>query len=198
MFYLRIGVVLPNTTPTRNDGLRYGVELPEATEGVMGRKRGLIAGAVGTALLVGAAVRGVVRRFAIVEASMEPTLSSGDWVFARRTTGEIERGDIVIFDDPTVKGRQLVKRVIGMPWERVGIDGGRVTINGALLADRWAHGTNSPEGEWQVPGDHVWVLGDNRVGSMADSRTIGPVPLNTVNWVVVARYWPSSRAGRIA
>ena len=146
------------------------------------------------AALTAAAMRGVIRRFAIREASMVPALEPGDWVIARRRIGAIDRGTIVIFDDPTGSGMHLVKRVIGLSGERIGIEGGRVTINGALLADRWANGASHPDGAWDVPDDHVWLIGDNRAASASDSRVLGPIPLDDIQWVVVATYFPPARA----
>lgn len=161
------------------------------------RKRGVVAGVAGVALLSAAALRGLLRRFAIREESMQPALLPGDWVVARRRTGALDRGDIVVFDDPSNAGVNLVKRVIGLPGETIGVTDGRVTVDGALLADRWATGTTQPDGEWIVPQDHVWVLGDNRASSASDGRQLGPTPVADVHWVVTARYWPTTRAGAI-
>ncbi len=163
----------------------------------MGR-RGIIAGSVGIALLAAAALRGVLRRFEIRESSMAPSLEPGDWVVAKRRSGALERGDIVVLVDPTGTGMNLVKRVIGVPGEHIGIESGRVTVNGAVLADRWANGVTEPDGEWDVPVGHIWVLGDNRPLSRSDGRLFGPTPIDDVHWQVVARYWPTSKAGRIA
>jgi signal peptidase I len=161
-------------------------------------KRGIVAGSIATTVLAAAALRGMVRRFEIKEASMSPAVESGDWVVAKRRTGAIERGGIVVFDDPTGTGMNLVKRVIGVAGERIGIENGRVTVNGAVLADRWANGVTGPDGEWDVPQDHIWVLGDNRPLSRSDSRLFGPIPVDDVHWSVVARYWPTTRTGMIA
>ncbi|MCB1247501.1 MAG: signal peptidase I [Acidimicrobiia bacterium] len=161
------------------------------------RKRGIIAGAVGATLVAGAALRGMMRRFAIVEASMVPALEPGDWVLARRRTGSPERGDIVVYDDPAATNRHFVKRVVGLAGERIGVDGGRVTVNGAVLADRWAQGLTEPDGEWTIPEGHVWVLGDNRPLSTSDSRTVGPIGVDDIDWIVVSRYWPTSRVGAV-
>ena len=161
-------------------------------------KRGIIAGSIGVTLLVAAALRGVLRRFEIREASMEPTLESGDWVVAKRQTGSFTRGDIVVFEDPTGTGMNLVKRVIGVPGEEIGIEHGRVTVNGAVLADRWANGVTTPDGAWSVPEGHIWVLGDNRPLSRSDSRLYGSIPLDAAHWQVVARYWPTTSSGMIA
>ncbi len=162
------------------------------------RKRGIIAASIGVTLLAAAAARGVVRRFEIREASMEPALESGDWVVAKRRSGPLQRGDIVVLDDPTGTGMNLVKRVIGVPGETIGIEAGRVMVNGAVLADRWANGVTEPDGEWKIPDDHVWVLGDNRPLSRSDGRLFGPLPVEAIHWQVVARYWPSTRSGMVA
>lgn len=161
------------------------------------RRRRLVAGTVGVGLLAGAALRGTARRFAIREDSMSPALLAGDWVVARRRTRDLERGDIVVFGDPSGSGMLLVKRVIGLPNESLGIERGRVTVGGALLADRWASDITTPDGSWDIPADHVWVLGDNRARSASDSRTLGPLPIAAISWRVTARYWPSGRIGLI-
>lgn len=162
------------------------------------RKRGIIAGTIGATLLAAAALRGVLRRFEIREGSMAPTLEPGDWVIAKRRSEPLSRGDIVVFEDPTGTGMNLVKRVIGVSGERVGIDSGRVTIDGSVLADRWANGVTTPDGQWDVPDGHVWVLGDNRPASKSDSRLYGPIPVETARWHVAGRYWPSTRTGIIS
>ncbi|MGI9667630.1 MAG: signal peptidase I [Acidimicrobiia bacterium] len=162
------------------------------------RKRGVVAGVVGATILASAAVTASLRRFRIVDDSMEPALSDGDFVIARRRAGALQRGIVVVTAHPEGQPISLVKRVIGLQGERIGIDGGRVTVNGALLADRWANGSSRPNGEWDVPEDHVWLLSDNRGATVADGRTFGPTPISDIDWVVASRYYPASRAGRIA
>lgn len=161
-------------------------------------RRGLIAGSIAVTVLMAGALKGVLRRFEIKESSMSPTLESGDWVLARRRSGTLHRGDIVVIDDPMGTGLNLVKRVIGVPGEHMGIESGRVTVNGVVLADRWADGVTEPSGEWDVVDGEVWVLGDNRPQSRSDSRTFGPIPVASVRWHVVARYWPTSRVGMVS
>ena len=161
------------------------------------RQRRAIAGAIGVAVLTAAALRGVMRRFAIVEHSMAPTLEQGDWVVAVRRTGEVQRGDVVILPDPTGSGMQLVKRVIGVGGEHLEIAAGRVLIDGALLADRWASGATRPPGDWIIPEGHVFLLGDNRGASASDSRIVGPVPIEAITWLVKAIYYPTARARRL-
>ena len=163
----------------------------------MRRRRLAATASVGIVAIGVLFARGLLRRFAIHEASMEPTLRNGDWVIARRRTRPVERGDIVVYHDPTGSGMNLVKRVIGMPGEHVAIARGRVTIGGALLADRWASGVTRPDGDWVIPDGHLWLLGDNRPASSTYGRTTGPIPIEEVPWIVVARYHPLADAGLV-
>jgi signal peptidase I len=154
-------------------------------------------GATVVGIAAAVALRGAARRFEIKESSMSPVLEPGDWVVARKHSGVPERGNIVVFADPTGSGMNLVKRVIGLPGERVAVVDGQVTIDDVVLADRWATGVTRPDGEWTIPVDHVWVLGDNRGGSRSDGRLLGPTPVDTIDWRVVARYWPRRRVATI-
>jgi signal peptidase I len=160
-------------------------------------RRSWIAAAVGTSALLAAAGHGLFRRFAVVEASMRPLIEPGDWIVGRRWAGSPRRGDIVVFEHPALSGRSLVKRVVGLPSERIDIARGYVHINGVVLAEPWVAGTTTPEGTWWVPPGHVWVLGDYRPASIGDSRHLGPIPTATLQWKALARYWPAARAGRL-
>ena len=161
-------------------------------------KRRIALGTLAVGLAAAAAVlRGVTRRFEIREPSMSPVLEPGDWVVGRKRSGVPERGNIVVFTDPTGSGMNLVKRVIGLPGERVAVVEGQVTIDDVVLADRWATGITRPDGEWEIPEDHVWLLGDNRDRSRSDGRMLGPTPIDTIGWRVIARYWPRKRISTI-
>ncbi|HHC08037.1 MAG TPA: signal peptidase I [Actinobacteria bacterium] len=137
------------------------------------------------------------RRFAIVESSMEPALEPGDWVLARRATGPLRRGDVVVFPDPLESDRFLVKRVVGLGGERIELVDGRVLVDGRPLDDPWGRGPTRPSDVWDVPDDAVFVLGDRRTVSAGDSRRIGPLPRSRIGWRVVARYWPPGRVGSL-
>ena len=125
---------------------------------------------------------------------MRPALEPGDWVIAKRHRGVPERGVVVVFASPQDRQLMLVKRVIGMPGEQVSVADGQVHIDGSTLAEPWASARTSPDSDDLVPDDAVWVLGDNRALSFADSRTIGAVRLDEITWKALAIYWPSGRA----
>ncbi len=160
------------------------------------RKRTMLAAAMGLTTLAAAAIQGS-RRFAVVEDSMRPTLEPGDWVIARRHRGVPRRGAVVVFASPHNPQLLLIKRVIGLPGERITVANGQVHIDGSTLAETWASARTAPDSDNLVPDDAVWVLGDDRALSSADSRTIGPVPVDGVAWRVFAIYWPAGRAAAL-
>ena len=103
--------------------------------------------------------------------SMAPTLTDGQLVLTRslRPTHAVGRGDLVVLASPVEPDQHLVKRVVGLPGEKVTFDAGRVNINGRPLREPYA----SPSmfrGEYDVPPGHFLVLGDNRDVS-SDSRS---------------------------
>lgn len=147
-------------------------------------------------LIVG--LRKKLRRYEIAESSMEPELSSGDYVVAQRRSNVLARGDIVIVPHPEVDGFELVKRIIGLPGETITLGNGQVLVDGRALPEPWANGPARPDGEWILDHEQVFVLGDNRPISSADSRTIGALEAQTIEWRVVARYWPLRSVGRVS
>ena len=103
--------------------------------------------------------------------SMAPTLTDGQLVLTRslRPAHAVDRGDLVVLDSPEDHGLSVVKRVVGLPGERVTFDGGRVSINGQPLPEAYAT-PSMFRGGYDVPPGHYFVLGDNRDAS-SDSRS---------------------------
>ncbi len=160
-------------------------------------KRGTLTVTTGLVVLTIAALRGHLRRYAIAERSMEPALAPGDWTLARHTRGTLARGAIVVLPSPLESDRELIKRVVGLPGEHVTITKGQVHIDGRVLAEPWADGPTLPNGEWELGPEDIFVLGDARARSNADSRLFGPVLASGAEWRIAARYWPLKSMGRI-
>ena len=127
---------------------------------------------------------------------MEPALSSGDFVIAR-SLRKPQRGDIVTLPHPERPELLLVKRVVGLPSEMVTIRNSQVHIDTAVLPERWADGPTRPDAEWLIGYDEVLVLSDNRSATLADSRSFGPVPVQSLQHRLSLRYWPPATIGRI-
>lgn len=108
--------------------------------------------------------------------SMESTIMKGDRIFGNRLAyllDDPERFDIIIFKFPDDESQLFIKRIIGLPGEKVEIKAGKVYINDAKtpLDDSFCRETPAFKdfGPYQVPEDSYFVLGDNRNMSK-DSR----------------------------
>lgn len=128
--------------------------------------------------------------------SMRPTLLTGDYVFATNSPGTLRRGDIAWFRPPSGPNTRgvFVKRIIGIPGDRIRITAGAVDRNGQRLAEPYAvydalrHNPSAENAETVVPPNTYYVLGDNRDGSM-DSRNFGCVPVENFNGKPLFLYW---------
>ena len=99
--------------------------------------------------------------------------------------------------DPTGGPELLIKRVVGLPGERVTMSDGRVFIDGAPLEEPYlAQPTLGQGRSWLVPPLSVFVMGDNR-GASRDSRIFGPVPMEQILGRAVFRYWPLDGVGMV-
>ncbi len=130
--------------------------------------------------------------------SMAPGIQDGDRILVEPWSfflGDVDRGDIVVLRYPLDPSVDYVKRVIGLPGDRVTLADGFVWVNGELLAEPYVSETDRSCYLSQVvePG-HYFVLGDNRPRS-SDSREFGQVPEEYLRGRVDLRLWPPARAG---
>ncbi len=124
--------------------------------------------------------------------SMIPTLQDGEFVLVSKLNyqfGKVERGDIIVFHFPMDPEQELIKRVIGLPGDTIGVQNGKVSVNGQVLDEPYIAATPAYSGEWQVPDDQLFVLGDNRNNS-SDSHSWGFLPFEKVVGKAVVIYWP--------
>lgn len=178
-----------------------------------------------TALLVAFVIRSfVIEAFKIPSGSMIPTLMIGDHIFVNKfiyglrvpftkkkivTFGSPQRGESVVFMYPSDDSKDFIKRIIGLPGDRVQLRGDEILINSVaverqpiqiepgadgLLQDfmyyfeklgdvnhlvQFDHRLPDENREWEVPEGQLFVMGDNRDNS-SDSREWGFVPLENV------------------
>lgn len=138
----------------------------------------------------------------VVGSSMSPSLADDDVVLASRIDYWFHapaRGDIAIVRDPGDRSKYFIKRVIGLPGDRVLIRAGHVYLNSVRLDEpylsaEWILTTNWPAfpdqaGGEAVPAGDYFVLGDNRDHS-SDSRLFGYVATDQIESRAVLRLWP--------
>src|SRR5271156_4702409 len=195
--------------------------------GVSGSLQSLL----GTVVIAVFVITFVVQAFQIPSPSMENTLLVGDYLLVNKLcygsggVGDyfmpyrrVQRGDIVVFHYPVNPVQHFVKRVIGVPGDRVRLVNKQVFVNGAPLKEPYAHFTRpandlfrdsfprldvtageTPEwwiqlrklvedGQLIVPEGNYFVMGDNRDDSY-DSRYWGLVPQDNIIGRPLLIYW---------
>ncbi len=142
-----------------------------------------------TAAVVGAVWLSGVRLFAFSGRSMEPAVMAGDYfVGLVGVWGSLppERFDMVIFEVPPSskwagQGIPWMKRLVGLPGERVRLSGDRLFIDGREEKAPFLHrdGSAKPSVDFDVTlrSDEYFVVGDNLDHSVEDSRVLGPIPI---------------------
>lgn len=149
----------------------------------------------------------VIANAIIPTGSMEHTIEPGDRIIGMRFLKNYERGNIVIFPDPDGSGNYLIKRIIGMPGERLTIERNpdtqtcSVYINGIELKEPYLAEAmeSSPEFEnlnLTIPSDSYFCMGDNRNHSY-DARYWSNPFIKKENIIAKAAfcYWPLQDAG---
>ena len=148
----------------------------------------------------------VVQAFKIPTGSMENNLLIGDHLLVNKfvfnplltgdefltPTGEVQRGDILVFKFPEDPERDFIKRVIGLPGETLEVRASQVFIDGHAIEEPYledqkpsfgsgglAMDRRDNYGPIAIPDAHYFMMGDNRDNSQ-DSRIIGPVPIKNL------------------
>jgi signal peptidase I len=187
----------------------------------------IIAVALLLALLIQAFL---VKPFRIPSESMEPTLDIGQRVLVDRVSYRFSnpsRGDIVVFkppagadtnqcgiptepedghpcqkETPTKSKSNFIKRVVGLPGDRLKVVNNHVFIDGKPQNEPFV-AKNTPctnlcnlRSEITIPPGHFFMMGDNR-GQSADSREWGPVPKKWIIGHAFFTYWPPGRLGTL-
>ena len=158
---------------------------------------------IAVALLVAFLVRTfVLAHFVVDGTSMSTTLHDGDRVFVNKLSYRLHdprRGDVVVLHE--IRGttdRDLIKRVIALPGETIEVRNCEVTIDGKKLDEPYLDpqvvtpgncGGDTPP--TPVPNNNVFVMGDNRGGSL-DSRALGPINEGDLVGRAFVVFWPKS------
>ena len=122
--------------------------------------------------------------------SMYDTLDGKEFMILNKL-GKIERIDIVVVD---ANNDELIKRVYGLPGEKISIENNSIYINGKKIEDKYANGETSEYETIVLGEDEYFILGDNRPISL-DSRTIGPVKKKQIKGTANFIIYPFNRYG---
>ena len=148
----------------------------------------------------------------IPSGSMLPTLEIKDRILIEKIRprikmgqqGHLERETIVVFYPPQqlidagyAKNSALIKRLVGLPGDKLEVQKGKLIRNGKEIKESWLRGPMNYEmKEVTIPKHYLWVLGDNRNNSL-DSHLWGYLPEEKVIGTAIWRYWPINKFGPI-
>ena len=134
--------------------------------------------------------------------SMQPNLEDQERIFINKFVYRLEsivRGDVVVFRYPRDPSKSYIKRVVGVPGDRVRVSAGRVYLNGEMLREDYVSTDQSDLRSYlevTVPEGAYYVMGDHRMMSN-DSREFGPVLERFIYGKAVFVYWPVERVGTL-
>ena len=148
----------------------------------------------------------LIQPFYVQGASMEPNFQSRDYLIINEIGYRFnnpERGDVVVFKSPYNKKEYLIKRVIGLPGEKVEIKDNQIYISskdnpqGFVLKENYlvngqTSATNKTYAKAELRDNEFYFLGDNRAYSL-DSRSFGPVHRDSIIGRAWIRGWPFSK-----
>jgi signal peptidase I len=160
-----------------------------------------------TAIIALFAMTFVVQAFKIPTGSMESNLLIGDHLLVNKFVyglhdgvlarilpyKDLKRGDVIVFKYPKSPDVAYVKRLIGLPGDRVEMIGRTVSINGKPLEEKYtqyidAESVYGRYGPYDVPPGQYFAMGDNRDNSQ-DSRFWGFVPRDHIIGKALVIYW---------
>ena len=139
--------------------------------------------------------------------SMQPNFPDGEYLLTDKITYKVrkpQRGEVIVFIAPGTDDEEFIKRIIGLPGEKVKVEGGRVYLNGKILDESYlsrsvitSSGSFLKEGqEILVSDDNYLVFGDSRSAS-SDSRIWGYVNLKKITGKAWLIYWPPQSASLV-
>jgi len=143
----------------------------------------------------------IAQPFLVRGASMEPTFRNGDYLLVDELTYRLRspaRGEVIVFRDPFDADSFYIKRVIGLPGEKVVVKGGRIVVYKGgkkveLHEDYIRSSLAGADEEITLGGNEYFVVGDNR-GFSFDSRDWGPLDGDNIVGLARLRLWPFSEA----
>lgn len=142
----------------------------------------------------------VAQPFVVVGTSMYPTFQNGDYLIVDEISYRFknpERGDVIVFVPPTNPKEHYIKRIIGLPGEKISVWNNTITIKnnehpeGVILNEPYIHSERDFTGEITLESDEYFVMGDNRSVS-SDSRVWGPLKRDKISGRALFRLYPIS------
>ena len=133
----------------------------------------------------------IVEPFLVSGETMSPTYNNGDYLLINKFSDKFDRYDIIVSIDPMKQNQFLIKRIIGLPNEKVEIKNGDVFINDKVLNEEYINKETDGDISVTLKNNQYFVLGDNRNES-SDSRSFGPISANDIEGKVFYKAFNNS------
>ena len=146
------------------------------------------------AVVIFVAIRFSVQTFSVDGSSMQPGLHTGEYVLVNKLAYLFHgpsRGDIIVFHYPLDPTQDFIKRVIGLPGDKIVVNPTQVYINGTLLHEPYIVSPENVSITVVLKSNEYFVMGDNRPNS-DDSRSWGPLPKDYIIGKATVVFWPLS------
>lgn len=138
----------------------------------------------------------LARPFLVQGASMEPNFQNGNYLVVDIVSYRFEnpaRGDVTVFHYPGNRSLYYIKRIVGLPGDKIDLSEGNIFVNGVKIDEKYLPGDTVTDtftkSEFILGADQYFVMGDNRSASF-DSRSWGPLLRSDIVGVVKFRVWP--------
>ena len=136
---------------------------------------------------------------------MEPNFHNGDYILTEKVSYKFrdpKRGEVIVFKAPNRPDADYIKRVIGLPNEKIKVIAGTIYVDQKKLDETYEPITFETYSgkflkeneEFTIPNGKYFVLGDNRSHS-SDSREFGPIEKSSIVGRAIIRYWPLPQFG---
>lgn len=136
--------------------------------------------------------------------SMFPNFKDGDFIITDKLTykfADPHKGDVVVFKNPRNENEDFIKRIMGVPGDRLKVENGKVYINDKLIDEPYLKSVTTDPRSFMHEGEEVTVeqgkfavFGDNRPRS-SDTREWGFITKEEIIGRVLLRYWPQNSIG---
>ncbi|HBU07546.1 MAG TPA: signal peptidase I [Candidatus Magasanikbacteria bacterium] len=204
--------MIPNTVEEQTEEQEKIESLPEKEEVVSEVEKGFLAKTslfflelikivILAAITIGLVRYFLFKPFYVKGQSMEPNFYESDYLIIDELSyrfREPERGEVVVFRAPVDKKEFYLKRILGLPGERVKVGEGKVVVyndnypQGILVEENYLTETTPGSTITTLGSDQYFVMGDNRDASY-DSRRFGPIEKTDFVGRAWVRGWPFSR-----
>jgi signal peptidase I len=148
---------------------------------------------VALTILIFVVIHFVIQSYHVQGINMQPSFTTDQYVMVNKSAyifRNVERGDVVVFHNPSDTNQDLLERVIGLPGDTIQIDSTTIRVDGVLLHEPYVKVPTNPLADtWKVPANQYFVLNDNR-GIDDDSRTGSFVPKDYIIGKAILVYWP--------